>query len=119
MSLNAGVSFATVRKTTRDQWKLQGDALYREKKWRQACFCYKRANRPDLETQTEVKWLENQLQPDYLEIALAYLIADEVDHDVEFIEKAANNLVIIGNISDAAWLYTALSKVWHYYCSLL
>lgn len=115
-SLNmTGVSFATARKSIPDQWKMQGDALRQEKKWRQACFCYERANRPDLETQTEIERLETQPQPNHLELALAYLKADEVAHDVRFIEGAAENLVRAGNHALAAQLYTALSKVINHY----
>lgn len=110
----AAISLATVRKSTVNQWKMQGDALHHKNKWRQACFCYERANRPDLKTQTEIERLEKleeQQQPDHLEIALAFLKADEVAHDVKLIEKAADNLVKSGNYVDAGWLYTALSKV--------
>ena len=116
-SLNTGVSFATARKSTHDQWKNLGDALRHQKKWSQACYCFERANHPDLETQTEIEKLENQLQPNHLEITLAYLKADEVAHDVKFIEKAAENLVKAGHYVNAAWLYIALSKVRYYiYC---
>ena len=110
-----GVSFATARISTPDQWKMQGDVLRQEKKWRQACFCYERANRPDLETRTEIESLETQPKPNHLAIALAYLKADEVDHDVKFIEEAAKNLVTAGNHAFAAQLYTALSKVINHY----
>ncbi len=106
-----GVSLATERVSTLKQWKMQGDLLRQEKKWKQACFCYERADRPDLETQTEIERLEAQPQPNYLEIALAYLTADEVAHDVKFIEEAAENLVRAENYTLAAQLYTALSKV--------
>ena len=107
----AGVSFAPERRSTLKQWKMQGDILRQEKKWRQACFCYKRANRPDLESQTEIERLEAQPQPNHLEITLAYLRADEVAHDARFIEEAAKNLVRAENYALAARLYTALSKV--------
>ena len=111
--LNAGLSFATARKSTQNQWKTLGDALRHQKKWRQACYCFERANRPDFETQTEIEKLEIQLpvQPNYLEIALDYLKADEVAHNVKFIEKAAENLVKAEHYANAAWLYIALSKV--------
>lgn len=107
----AGVSLATERKSTLKQWKMQGDVLRQEKKWKQACFCYKRASCPDLETQTEIERLEAQPQPNRLELALAYLRADEVAHDVGFIEEAAKNLMREGNYTLAAQLYMALSKV--------
>ena len=110
-SLNAGVSFATARKSTQNQWRRLGDALLHQEKWRQAYYCFNRANHLDLETQTEIEKLEKQLRPSHLEIALAYLEADEVAHDVKFIEKAAENLVKAGHYADAAWLYIALSKV--------
>ena len=86
-------SFATAKTSTPRQWKLQGDALRQERRWRQASFCYQRANRSDLETETEAEGLEAQPNLHYLEIALAYLKADEVAHDIRFVEKVAKNLL--------------------------
>ena len=106
-----GLSFVPEKESTSNQWKMQGDVLHQEKKWKQACFCYKRANCPDLEIQTEIERLEAQSQPNHLEIALAYLKADEVAHDVRFIEEAAKNLVRAGKYALAAQVYILLSKV--------
>ena len=104
-------SFATAKTSTPRQWKLQGDVLRQAGKWRQASFCYQRANRLDLQTETEAEGLEAQQNPNYLQVALAYLKADEISHNIKFIEKIARNLLQAKQFLHAAWLYRRLSKV--------
>ena len=105
------ISFATAKTSTPKQWKLQGDVLRQEGKWRQASFCYQRADRPDLQTETEAEGLEAQQDSNCLEVALAYLKADEINHNAKFIEKVAKNLLQARKVLHAAWLYKTLSNV--------
>ena len=107
-------SFATAKESTPKQWKLQGDLLRSEMKWKQASLCYRKANRPDLETETEAIALEAEpllTRQQYHEIAVAYLKADEIAHNTRFLLQAAKNLACGREYLHAAWLYRTLSKV--------
>ena len=68
----------SVRKSTPRQWKLQGDRLLKNERWKQASLCYRKAYRFDLEAKTEVMALEAEPYPLYHKLALAYLKVHEM-----------------------------------------
>ena len=111
-------SFATVKHSTRKQWKSQGDLLKREERLKQAALCYKLAHRFDLAAETEVMALEAEPSPSrsqYHDIAVAYLKLDEIAHNANHLVKVANNLLHAAKSAedylDIAWLYKTLKMV--------
>lgn len=110
-------SFATAKRDTPQQWKLQGDMLKLEKRWQQACFCYRQAGHFDLEALTQAMALESQIELSklqHLEIASYYFMADEISHDGRLLLEVAKHLVHARLFDEAGWLYEASSKVYNY-----
>ena len=119
-SFKFDISFVTAKKSTPKQWKLQGDTLRKQEKWKQASLCYRKAHRFDLEAETEAMALESEeesthTRSQYYEIAVAYLKADEILDNATHLVKVAKNLFHAARNPDeylrAAWLYKALRMV--------
>ena len=114
-------SFATAKKDMPQQWKLQGDILKREKRWKQACLCYRNAKRFDLEARMQAMALESEHQLSkllHLEVASYYLMADEILHNESLLLQAAKHLADGKLFSKAGWLYQALCKVCCHNCTV-
>lgn len=108
------MSFATAKRDMPKQWKLQGDMLKQEKRWKQACLCYRQAGRFDLEALTQAMALESQLELSelqHLEIASYYFMADEISHNESLLLQAARHLEHARSFAEAGWLYEAFSMV--------
>lgn len=108
-------SFATAKKSTPKQWKLQGDTLLQSKRWKQAALCYRKAYRFDLEAEALLTSSKLPSCPTYHEIVIAYLQADEIAHNAAFLAEAAKNLCHVAkkpdDYLDIAWLYKSLMMV--------
>ena len=107
-------SFATAKKSTPKQWKLQGDTLLRHNRWKQAAMCYRKAHRFDLEAEA-LQANPNLSRPEYQEIVIAYLKADELAHNAAHLVKVAENLLLTAKrpneYLEIAWLYKSLKMV--------
>ena len=116
-------SFATVEKSTPKQWKLQGDTLLRHKKWKQASLCYRKAERFDLEAETDAKALEAKALETkashtvsyYSEVAVAYLKVNKITRNPTYLTRVAENLHFAAKTPDeflrVSWLYQKLKLV--------
>ena len=108
-------SFATARKSTPKQWKLQGDTLLQSNRWKQAALCYRKAYRFDLEAEALLTSNKPLSHTNYHEVVIAYLQADEIAHNAAHLVKVAENLWHAArkpdDFLDIAWLYNSLKMV--------
>ena len=107
-------SFATAKTSTPKQWKSQGDFLLKNKRWKQAAMCYRKAHHFDLEADALLA-NPHLSRPKYHEIVIAYLQADEVTHNAAHLVKVADYLRHVAknpdDFLDTAWLYKSLKMV--------
>lgn len=84
----------------KEQWSKQGDYYFRIRKWKLAMKCYQKSELPNRVQVTKAymmiedasKLTRTAAVPYYQEAALAFLIADEKLHLLEYIDKALSCL---------------------------